>query len=667
LFAGIRMFVRCFYRMKFLYKIPYIIVAGFAWVVIVSSCANQGMPTGGPRDTIPPVLTGTYPGYKSVNFRGNEVRLTFNEYIIPDQVSEQLVISPPLEKRPLILTKSRTLIVRFNESLQDSLTYSMDFKNSIVDNNERNALENLRFLFSTGDRLDSLRVAGKVVNAFNMEPLENTLVMLHRNLHDSAVYTLRPLYIARTDKEGMYLFDNVAEGQYNLFSLNDVNTNLRYDEGAEELAFHDSVIIPSAEYHVEADTLATGADSLLVAGHIHFYPGPVYLRQFTEDIYDQYLKTSRRDSPYQFTLVFNEPVRDTFNIRLVNQDIENWVISEPNLDFDSLTFWITDTTLARQERIMMEISYFQIDTANNLFVEKDTLDLQYVEKEDPRRRRRPARNEDEDAPAQVPQFSWVTNLSTTGFDLNKDIVLMAPQPLRFFNPDAVSVYLADDTLKSPLPVLLAPDSVEYRTYRISYNWDDETSYTLAIDSAASVNIYGLTSREILTSFKTRSMDYYGAINLAITGSEGQLIVQLLENKPEERVIREKIIDKDQTVVFDYLPPDKYRVKAIFDANRNGRWDPGSYQDKYQPETVIYINEVIKVRSNWDSNLPWEVKPDPSFVKNIRDREVEEQLRKEALEKQRREEELQRNEGQPLQNDMFSPGGSTPGTLQPMRR
>ena len=662
MFAGICMFVRCLYRMRILDKIPYFIIAAFAWVVIVSSCANQGMPTGGPRDTIPPVLTGTFPAYKSLNFRGNEVRLSFNEYIIPDQVSEQLVVSPPLEKRPLILTKGRTLIVRFNESLRDSLTYSMDFKSSIVDNNERNPYENLRFVFSTGNRLDSLRVAGKVVNAFNMEPLENALVMLHKNLHDSAVYTQRPLYIARTDKEGMYLFDNLAEGQYHLFSLNDVNNNLKYEEGVEEMAFHESVIIPSAEYHAEADTIATGADSLLVAGHVHFLPGPINLRQFTEDIFNQYLKSSRRESPNHFTLVFNEPVRDTFSVSLVNQQIENWVVSEPNLRYDSLTFWIADTTLAAQEKIMIEIAYYQLDTLDRLFVEKDTLELQYVERDDPRRRRRPARNEEEETGPQVPQFTWTTNLTPTGYDLNKDIMITAPQPLRHFNHEAVVVYLADDTLKTPLEVKLAPDSVEWRTYRISYPWDDETSYTLSIDSAAAHNIYGWVSRELLSTFRTRSMDYYGAINLAITGVEGQVLVQLLENKPEERVLREKAITKDQTVVFDYLPPEKYRVKAIFDRNSNGRWDPGSYQDKFQPEPVLYINEVIKVRSNWDSNIPWQIKADPSFVKDIRDREVEERLRKEAEEKAREEEELERNQAQPRQNDMLRPGGISPGSF-----
>jgi hypothetical protein len=394
--------------MKLLDKIPYIIVAIFAWVVINSSCANQGMPTGGPRDSIPPVLVGTYPQYKSLNFSGNEVRLTFNEFIIPDQVSEQLVVSPPLEKRPTILTKSKTLIIRFTESLRDSVTYSLDFKNSVVDNNERNPLENLRFIFSTDNELDSLRIAGNVMRANNMEPLENTLVLLHRNLHDSAVYTLIPDYIARTDEEGMYFFDNLAEGKYNIFSLNDLNNNMRYDEGVEEIAFHDSILVPSAEYHSEMDTLSSGADSLLVTGHIHFLPEPIYLRQFMEDIFNQYLKSAKRDTRYQFTLVFNEPVTEEFDVNLVDENIGDWYLAEPDMDNDSITFWIADTTLAARETVLMELSYLQVDSIGELYVFKDTVEMQFTEKEDTRKRRR-SREEEDDRPPPVPQFNWNTN------------------------------------------------------------------------------------------------------------------------------------------------------------------------------------------------------------------------------------------------------------------
>lgn len=653
--------------MKILDKLPYLVVAGFAWIVIISSCANQGMPTGGPQDSIPPVLVGTHPNYKALNYKGEEVRLTFDEFIIPDQVSEMLVVSPPLEERLTILTKSKTLIVRFNEDLRDSITYSLDFKNSIVDNNERNPYESLRFSFSTGDRLDTLRVAGKVMKGFNLEPVENTLVLLHKNLHDSAVYTVQPNYIAKTDEKGLYLFDNIAEGEYHLFSFNDLNNDLRYNEGAEEIAFHDTLVVPSAEYHAEADTLASGADSLLIAGHIHFLPEPIYLRQFTEKIFEQYLKTSKRDSRYQVTIVFNEPVSDTFNIQLVDTIVPNWYVLEPNLEFDSLTMWIADTTLAAKENIRMELSYFQLDSLNQLYLKKDTVDIPFTEKEeDSRRSRRRERDDEEEGPPPVPQFNWTTNLSSTGFDLNKDILLTSPQPIKYLDSVAVSLYLAEDTLKKQIPFTFNQDTAAYRTYRIAFPWESETSYTLEIDSAACINIYGISSRKLSNTFKTRPEDYYGTINLELNSVEGQVLVQLLENNDAETVLQEKKVNENGTVVFEYLAPEKYKVKVIYDENRDGKWNTGSYQDRIQPERVAYINEVIKVRSNWDNNLSWDLKPDFTFTKDIRDKELEEQLRKEAEEKARQESEQRFNTDQ-QQNNMFQPGGQTPGTMQPTRR
>jgi hypothetical protein len=653
--------------MRILDKLPYLIVAGFAWIVIISSCANQGMPTGGPKDTIPPVLVGTHPRYKALNYKGNEVRLTFDEFIIPDQVSEMLVVSPPLEKRPTILTKSKTLILRFNEDLRDSVTYSLDFKNSIVDNNERNPLENLRFSFSTFNQLDTLRVAGKVIKSFNLEPIENTLVLLHKNLHDSAVYAIQPDYVAKTDEDGMYLFDNIAEGKYHIFSFNDLNNDMRYNEGAEEIAFHDTLVVPSAHYHAETDTVATGADSLLIAGHIHFLPGPIYLRQFTEKIFEQYLKTSRRDSRFQLTVVFNEPVSDTFNIQLIDTIVPDWYIQETNQKFDSLTLWIADTTLAAKENIRMEISYYQFDSINQIFLKKDTVEMQFAEKEEDTRRRRRPKDEEEEGPPPVPQFNWTTNLNPSGFDLNNDVVIVSPQPVKYIDPSAFKIYLTDDTLKKPLLFQFAQDTLAWRTYRLSYNWESETSYTLEIDSAACENIYGITSKILKSTFKTRPEDYYGAINLELTGVEGQAIVQLLENSDDEKIIQEKIVTENQTVVFDFLAPEKYRIKVVYDENENGRWDTGSYQDYIQPERVAYINEVIKVRSNWDNNLKWNLEPDPTFTKDIRDRELEEQLRKEAEERERQEREQQFNTDQ-QQNNIFRQGeGLSPGSGEPIRR
>lgn len=654
--------------MKIADKLPYFIVAGFAWIVIISSCANQGMPTGGPKDTIPPVVVNTQPDYKALNFDGEEVRITFNEYIIPDAVSEMLVVSPPLEKRPTILTKSRTLIIRFNEELKDSTTYSLDFKNSVVDNNERNPLEGLRFSFSTGDVHDSLRVAGRVLNSFDLEPVEQTLVMLYSNLHDSVVYTLPPDYIAETDEQGIFLVSNIAPGKYHLFSITDLNNDLRYNERAEKIAFADSVIVPRAEFVSHVDTLVSGVDSLLVEGHTHFYPGPKYLRQFKENLFEQYVKRTERESRYKSTFVFNEPVKDSFVVQPLESEIKNWYILEPNEKFDSLTIWFADTLLARQDTFPVEFSYYQLDSTNQLFLQTDTTELIFTDKKEAPARRRRGRGQEEEAegPPPVEQFNWNTNIQSSAFNLNEDILLTAPQPIKNIDTSGILLHLASDTLKTPLAFKFTKDTIDWRTWRIQHNWEPETNYTLEIDSAAVVNIYGITSKQLTKNFETQEEDYYGAINFEATEITGQVIIQLLENNEDEEVITQKIISEDKTVVFDFLEPDKYKIKIIYDRNNNGKWDTGSYQDKYQPERVAYINEVIKIRSNWDSNLTWKMEPDPTFTKNIRDKELEEQKRKEAEEKARQEREGQNNRNQQQQNNPFGPGGGR-GSMQPLRR
>jgi uncharacterized protein (DUF2141 family) len=639
---------------KFIGKIPFLIVAVLAWIVIISSCANQGMPTGGPLDSLPPVLINTQPKFKALNYKGSDVRFTFNEYINSSKISEMLVVSPPLEKRPVVLTKSKTIIVRFNEDLKDSTTYSLDFKDAIVDNNENNPFDNFRFSFSTGDNYDSLRVTGRVLNSFNLNPLENVLVMLHKNLHDSAVFALRPDFIAKTDKTGLFLIDNVPSGKYNLFAINDLNNDLKYNEGAEEIAYWDSLIVPYAEYIDMIDTVVSGADSFLVSGHTHFFPEPVFMRYFSENLFDQFLQSFTRSSKYRCDFIFNEPVNDTFEIRLVGQEAEDWYILEPNAGMDSITLWITDTILANNDTLLMELSYFQLDTANQVFVQKDTLALNFTAREDdtPQRRRRSREDEESDEEIPVPQFSLITNVGNV-FELNSDIEITLPEPVFDFDTTAILLHLMDDSLKTPLDYSLTKDSLRYRTYHLAYKWESGTSYTLSIDSAAFTNIYGITSSKLARNFKTRDENYYGQIILNFSEVKTPLIVQLLRNDNKETIIKTQPITADGKVIFDYLAPEKYIVKIIYDDNNNGKWDSGSFQDKYQPERVAYHNEVIKVRSNWDSEIIWVISEKPEFVKNIIDAELEAQKKKEAEERAKKEQENQQQ-----QINIMQGGGGT---------
>lgn len=649
MFTGICMFANSCMIMKTAWKFPLFIVALFTWIVAVSSCANMGMPQGGPRDTIPPVLLKTDPVYKSVNFKGDEVRLTFNEYMNTEEIGEILVISPPMVKKPSILTKSKTLIIGFNEELKDSVTYSLDFKNSVADNNEKNPIENFRFSFSTGPVYDSLKVAGQLSNAFNLEPVENGLVFLHRNLHDSAVYRVKPDYIAKTNKEGEFMIDNIAPGKYNIFALNDANNNLIYDEGAEELSFYDSLIVPSAEFIAEPDTVITGPDTIVVFGHTHFYPDQVFLNQFTEDLFEQYLESYKRNSRHKCTFVFNEPVKDTFSLRLLNYEPSpNWYLNEFNENWDSLTIWIADTLAAKLDTLVAEVSYFQIDSLEQLFVGKDTVTLSFHDPEKERQQKRKKAKDDEpEEPKPVEQFDWQTSLSGANIEINKNLGIFAPEPVLWFDSTMISLYHIEDSLKTPLRFRFERDTTEWRRFNIVYPWEPATAYALDIDSAACFNIFGISSRKFTVKFNTREEDYYGTLELKLSNVEMPVIVQLLANDEGEKVVEERFANTDGLVLFDFLLPEKYKIKVIFDKNSNGKWDTGSYQDKIQPERVMYINQVHKVRSNWEESLVWDIGPDVIFIKKISDPELEEKQRKEAEEKARQDQEQENR--QPVQN------------------
>ncbi|HCE57457.1 MAG TPA: hypothetical protein DER09_06520 [Prolixibacteraceae bacterium] len=656
MFTGICMFVLHFKRMKTEGKIPFLIVAAFAWIVIVSSCANVGMPEGGPRDTIPPVLLKTEPGYKSVNYKGDDVQITFNEFINTEGISEVLVISPPMIKKPLIRTKSKTLVIEFNEDLKDSTTYSLDFKSSVADNNEKNPIEDFRFSFSTGSIYDSLKVAGTLANAFNLKPIENGLVLLHKNLHDSAIFRVRPDYIAKTNKEGQFLIDNIAPGKYHLFSMNDANNNLLYDEGAEEIAFYDSLIVPTSEYISEIDTIKTATDTIVIFGHTHFYPEDVMLQQFTEDLFNQYLESYQRDSRFKCTFVFGESVKDSFGLRLLNtKPIENWYQMEYTETMDSLIIWIADTTAAKLDTLIAEVSYFQLDSLEKLFVKNDTLILSFLDtdKELQQKRKKPKDGEEEE-PEPIEQFTWKTSLTGSTVELNKKLGLIAPEPVLTFDSTMILLYHTEDTLKTPLKFKFAKDTVEWRRYNIDFPWQAGTAYSLVIDSASATNIFGITSRSFKLNFTTREEDFYGTLTLNLSGVDGQVILQLLSNSDDEKVIEERITNKNGAVLFDYLLPEKYRVKVIYDRNENGKWNTGSFQDKSQPERVMYINHVHKVRSNWEETLNWDLTPDDKFIKKIRDLEEEEKKRKQAEEKAKKE----REEGNKQEMQNFIQGSGT---------
>jgi hypothetical protein len=273
-----------FFKLKSI--VPLLFGILFFYLIFNTSCANQGMPTGGVKDSIPPVVVKTVPGLRGTNFKGSDLRFTFDEFIIPDEISEKLVISPPMKKKPIIKMKGKTLIIEFAEDPRKETTYSLDFKDAVADNNEKNPIEDFRFSFSTGSSFDSLRVAGYVKNALNQEPIEKALVLLHRQMDYTAFIDSTPDYIGTTNKEGLFMIDNVTKGNYRLYAVMDADNSLTYNQKAEQIAFADSIIVPSARFVARNDTIVKGKDTIVVSGHVDYSPLPQYLMMFEEEKFD---------------------------------------------------------------------------------------------------------------------------------------------------------------------------------------------------------------------------------------------------------------------------------------------------------------------------------------------------------------------------------------------
>jgi len=608
--------------------IPLLLGISLFYLIFYTSCANIGSPSGGPKDSIPPVIVRTIPELRGTNYKGSDIRFTFNEYIISSEISEKLVISPPMKKKPVIKMKGKTLIIEFAEDLRKESTYSLDFKDAVVDNNEKNPIEALRFSFSTGASFDSLRIVGYVKNARNQEPVEKALVLLHRQKEYTAFIDSVPDYIGTTNKEGFFMIDNVAPGEYRLYALMDADNSLTYNSKSELIAFADSLIIPSAKYVARTDTIVKDADTLVITGHVDYLPGLQYLMMFEEDKFDQYLNSYKRNQGNKCDFYFSESLSDSFRINLLKPTpTKDWSFIEKNLKRDSITVWLTDTLLSNTDSLKFELKYEVLDSLNQLVMKRDTVEMIYVTPKTPKPKRK--KNE---VPV-VQTINLANNINSSSHDIYQRIQIEAPEPLSTFDFTKVRLYSVDDTVKTLIPIVVEKDTNSIRKYFVEHQWKPNSNYLFQVDSAAARNIYGHPSNKIEQKFRIQKEDYYGKIFLTISGLTGPAIVQLLGNDKDEKIFQKIHILEDGRIEFPYLKPEKYKIRLILDSNKNGTWDTGFLAGNLQPEEVVYFPKIIKVRSNFEYKENWKIDYKPNYKKELIDEELEkEKARKKEQDK-----------------------------------
>ena len=593
-------------------------------VIIGYSCASMGTPDGGPYDEMPPKFIGSNPGLHAVNVKTQKIELEFDEFIKLEKPSEKVVVSPPQLEQPEIKVQGRKVVVELIDTLKASDTYTIDFSDAIVDNNEGNPMGHFTYSFSTGASIDTMEVAGTVLNAADLEPIKGIQVGLHKNLNDSALTTLPFDRVSRTDSRGHFIIRGVAPGSYRIYALMDGNQNYLFDSKTETVAFSDSIIVPSMMPATRQDTIwkdTLTIDTIKTVGYTRFLPDNVILRAFKEENTRQFFSRSQRDKENHFILKFSAKADTLPTFTGLNFDAKDAFVIEANEGNDSICYWIKDSLVYQMDTLAVQMDYLYTDSLDQLVPKTDTIylankltreqreKLAKKEAEAKEKERKKKEKKGEKIEKEKAVFLTMNVDAPSSFDVNRNITLSFEEPIERIDTSAIHMSVKVDTLWQETPFLFVADTLLPRKYEILAEWEPEKEYRLTIDSAAIVGLYGLHTKKVEQTVKVKKLDEYGTLLLNLQGAPSTSVVELLDNGG--KVLRQQKITSENTADFYYLAPNtKYYIRLFNDRNGNGKWDTGNVKQALQPEEVYYCPKVWEMKANFEFEETWNIHSTP---------------------------------------------------------
>lgn len=572
------------------------------------NCAKVGAPTGGKVDKNPPKILKSVPENGSVNFKGNKIYITFDEFIQLNKLNENLIISPPLKNDIKATIRNKTLIIDLNNQLEDSVTYCLNFGNSIVDYRESNPLENFEFIFSTGPSIDSFSITGNVLKAYNLEPPDkNTFVVVYNDLSDTAPIKNRPLYVGRCDKEGNFKINYLKEGKYRIYALTDKNNNLKFDLQDEYFAFLDTIVEINSNTFKENNVYlhdskyidSSQVDSLLSTENLlKVYTIHVNLRLYQEEQKNQFILSKSRPDSIKIVVAFNRSLLDeNFDIKPINiKPINaNWYLKEINTKKDSIIIWIIDSILYSQDTLKFALNYTVLDSTENFTNKEDTITFVYFGRKELKSKNIQKKDK---------IILSTSLLGKSVKEINEDLIIISPIPLSFVEKDLIIIKKSNDTLNNNILKDIEIDSISRRKVKVLCDFIPGEKYKLMVLPGALKTYYNDLNDTLNIQFELRKEDYYGNLVINLDKKYSDIIIQLITMK--ENVIFERRLDDEDKVIINYLAPGQYKLKAIIDKNKNNKWDTGNFKKKLQPEKVVFYKGNVEIRSNWDISLNWQI-------------------------------------------------------------
>lgn len=535
----------------------HIVFFALAAALLLSACANVVAPTGGAKDVTPPKVTEAVPANQGTGFNGRKIELTFDEYVTLNNANQNVIISPLLKEKPDIKLSGKTVVVKFKEDLQPNTTYTIDFGAAIKDLHEGNQLKDYVYSFSTGDHIDTLTLAGKVLNADDQKPASDLFVTLYdANNNPDSLFLLpcqqAPDFITKTDKDGNFTFHGLPDASFLVFALNDMNANYYYDLPNETVAFLDTVV--STKY----DSINTTNQKLTLYAFKATDTTQMLLEKKLID--EGLLRFVFRHPAKEANIVINSKLDDSFQLTQV------W-----SRDRDTLCCYFLPGIM---DSLRVNIHYDTID-------ESTVFNLKYKDT-------KAARGKSTKA------LKVANNLRNKLLMPGDDLLLKFTEPIIDLRlPDSVHFERVDE---------------HGMAYRITPFGNDSVGYSLNLSDSVFFSVRGRTNDSISLKFKRAKETDLGNIFITVVPPDNtQAVVQLLNSK--KAVLEQKVIDSTTRLEFRQLLPEKYQLKAIIDNDKNGRWSSGDFHKRFLPEKCLEYKDLLEVKSGWDIDLdaPWELK------------------------------------------------------------
>jgi len=535
-------------------------------LILCVSCAKRGSITGGAKDTIAPTLKYSFPENYSTKFKGDKIKLTFDENIKLKNLNKQLIISPPMKNEPLIIptTPTKVLTITIKDTLQPNTTYSLNFGQSIADNNEGNPYNQFKYVFSTGDYIDSLALGGRVKDAYNKDVESFVSIMLYEaneKFNDSTVYKETPRYITNTlDSLKTFRLENLKAGKYHLIALKDQNNNNVFNPKSDRIGFCKNIVtIPNDtvfELELFKETLPFKAFKPSQASGNRLLLG-----------YEG--KPNSGGERPKITLKNNNEVLQTIVTKLIKKDsLQVWF--KP-LKADSLSLNIA------KDKYQKDFT-FKIKKQKN-----DTLIIKEVQSGSLNFRER---------------FTLESSAPLIHFDNSK---------MKLVNKDSVAVAFTT-----------AYDDYTQQVF-IDFKKEEAQKYTLKFLPGAVTDFFEKINDTLTFSTSTRNYSDYGNLMVSLKNVKRFPVIIELTNEKGDVVAASEYTESKTELEFNLLEPSIYTLRAIYDDNKNKDWDTGSYLEKRQAEEVIYFSKGVDIRTNWDVNQPFDLSipytPEPKKKKS----------------------------------------------------